>query len=93
MKTGNKASVRIGGTIYTGTVKRAFVSRLGIPSVWIEWPKGIDPSRRARSLTSAIWNGQIPSMAINRITLGQEPEQCASTPAPARPGYDTSRFD
>jgi hypothetical protein len=43
MKTGDKAFVRLDGVVYVGTVKRAFLSPLGIPSVWIEWPKDINP--------------------------------------------------
>jgi hypothetical protein len=43
MKNGNKASVRIDGTIYTGIVKRAFVSPLGVPSRVDQWPNGINP--------------------------------------------------
>ena len=46
MKTGDKAFVRIGGVVYVGTVKRAFTSPFGVPSVWIEWPKdNPSPSR------------------------------------------------
>jgi len=46
MKTGDKAFVRIGGVVYVGTVKRAFTSPFGVPSVWIKWPKdNPSPSR------------------------------------------------
>jgi hypothetical protein len=44
MKSGDTVVVRIDGVTYRGTVKRAFVSPFGVPSVWIEWPKGVDPS-------------------------------------------------
>ena len=43
MKTGDKAFVRLDGVVYEGTVKRAFLSPFGVPSVWIEWPKDINP--------------------------------------------------
>jgi hypothetical protein len=38
MKSGDKAFVHLAGVVYDGIVKRAFLSGLGIPSVWIEWP-------------------------------------------------------
>jgi hypothetical protein len=44
MKDGDKAFVRLDGVVCVGTVKRAFLSPLGIPSVWIEWPKDINPT-------------------------------------------------
>jgi hypothetical protein len=44
MKGGDTVVVRIDGVTYRGTVKRAFVSPFGVPSVWIEWPKGVNPS-------------------------------------------------
>jgi hypothetical protein len=43
MKTGDAAFVRLDGVVYVGTVKRAFLSPFGVPSVWIEWPKDINP--------------------------------------------------
>jgi hypothetical protein len=43
MKSGDKAFVHLAGVVYVGIVKRAFLSGLGIPSVWIEWPKDINP--------------------------------------------------
>jgi hypothetical protein len=43
MKTGDNAFVRLDGVVYEGTVKRAFLSPFGVPSVWIEWPKDINP--------------------------------------------------
>jgi hypothetical protein len=43
MNTGDKAFVRLDGVVYVGTVKRAFLSGLGIASVWIEWPKDVNP--------------------------------------------------
>jgi hypothetical protein len=39
MKTGDKAFLRLDGVVCVGTVKRAFLSPFGVPSVWIEWPK------------------------------------------------------
>jgi hypothetical protein len=46
MKTGDKAFLRLDGVVYVGTVKRAFLSPFGVPSVWIEWPKdNPSPSR------------------------------------------------
>jgi hypothetical protein len=43
MKTSDKAFVRLDGVVYEGTVKRAFLSPFGVPSVWIKWPKDINP--------------------------------------------------
>jgi hypothetical protein len=46
MKSGDEAFVRLDGVVYVGTVKRAFMSPFGVPSVWIEWPKDSrSPSR------------------------------------------------
>jgi hypothetical protein len=88
MKTGDKASIRLGGTIYTGTVKRAFVSPLGVPSGWIEWPNGIDP-KPSRTIFDQcdleLAAGDQPDQPQ------QEPRTMRQHPATARPGYDSSR--
>ena len=49
MKSGDRAFVRLDGVVYESTVKRAFLSPFGVPSVWIEWPKDIN-SRPSRNI-------------------------------------------
>ena len=88
MKTGDKASIRLGGTIYTRAVKRAFVSPLGVQSVWIEWPKGIDPKP---SRTTFHQRDLEPAAGDQPDQPSQEPRTMRQRPATARPGYDSSR--
>ena len=66
MKTGDKAFVHLADVVYVGIVKKAFLSGLGIPSVWIEWPKGVGVPRRVSNSIAAARALRAPTLAAIR---------------------------